>query len=46
MATEIITKTDRNMKLEGQANFRSRIKKAIKERADEIVNKQEKCLWD
>lgn len=46
VALEIVTKTDRNMKLEGQANSRTRIKKAVKDRAQEILNNQSKCLWD
>jgi predicted DNA-binding mobile mystery protein A len=45
LAEEIIARTDKTMKLEDQANSRSRLKKAIKARAEEIVDKNIKYLW-
>ena len=46
MATKIVERTSNTMKLEDQANSKERIKKAIKERASEIINKTPKILWD
>ena len=46
MATKIVERTSTTMKLEDQANSKERIKKAIKERAAEIISKTPKILWD
>ena len=46
LATKIVLRTSNNMKLEDQANSKKRIKKAIKERAAEIVNEMPKIIWD
>lgn len=46
IATMIVQRTSNTMKLEDQANSEDRIEKAIKERANEIVNKTPKILWD
>lgn len=46
MATKIVERTSNSMKLEDQANSKERIEKAIKERAEEIINKTPKILWD
>lgn len=46
LATKIVLRTANTMKLEDQANSKNRIKKAIKERAAEIVNELPKILWD
>mgnify|MGYP000844632217 CR=1 FL=1 len=46
VAKGIVSRSDKNMQLEGQGNSRLRIKKAIKERADKIIANQEKILWD
>jgi predicted DNA-binding mobile mystery protein A len=46
MATKIVERTSNTMKLEDQANSKERIKKAIKERASEIINNTPKILWD
>ncbi len=45
-AQEIILQTHRTMVLERQANSRSRIKKAIKEKADQIAKEKPRYLWD
>jgi hypothetical protein len=46
LATKIVLRTNNTMKLEDQGNTNERIKKAIKERADEIKNEMPKILWD
>ena len=46
LATKIVLRTANTMKLEDQANSKNRIKKAIEERAAEIVNELPKILWD
>ena len=46
MATKIVERTSTTMKLEDQVNSKERIEKAIKERAEEIINKTPKILWD
>lgn len=46
VATDIVKSTNRNMKLEGQANSNLRLNKAVKERAQDLINNKEKCLWD
>lgn len=46
IATEIVKRTSASMKLEGQENSRQRIEKAIKERANDIIDNNPKILWD
>ena len=46
LATKIVLRTNNTMKLEDQGNTNERIKKAIKERADEIKTEMPKILWD
>jgi hypothetical protein len=46
IAKVIVQRTSNTMKLEDQANSKERIQKAIKERAEEIINKTPKILWD
>jgi predicted DNA-binding mobile mystery protein A len=46
IATKIVERTSTTMKLEDQVNSKERIEKAIKERAEEIINKTPKILWD
>lgn len=46
VAKNIVLRTSQNMNLENQANSKSRIRKAIKDRAAEILAENEKCLWD
>ncbi|MDA3837811.1 MAG: mobile mystery protein A [Candidatus Delongbacteria bacterium] len=46
IANEIVGRTSVNMNLEDQKNSESRLKKAVKERADEIKREMPKYLWD
>ena len=46
IATEIVVRTSGTMNLEDQGNEPSRIKRAIEERAKEIINERPKLLWD
>jgi len=46
LAIEIVKRTSISMKLEDQENSRSRIQKAIKEKANEIKTEMPKYLWD
>jgi len=46
IATEIVLRTSGSMKLEDQGNNPIRIKRAIEERAKEIIDEQPKKLWD
>jgi predicted DNA-binding mobile mystery protein A len=46
LATQIVMRTANTMKLEDQANSKSRIEAAIKERAVVIQNEMPKILWD
>lgn len=46
LATKIVLRTNNAMKLEDQGITNERIKKAIKERAEEIKNEMPKILWD
>jgi len=46
VAEEIVMRTSHTMKLEDQENTEERIKKAIKDRAEEIKNELPKYLWD
>jgi predicted DNA-binding mobile mystery protein A len=46
IAKTIVQRTSSTMKLEDQENSKERIKKAIKERGAEIINKTPKILWD
>jgi len=46
LATKIVLRTYNTMKLEDQGITNERIKKAIKERAEEIKNEMPKILWD
>lgn len=46
LATKIVNRTSNTMTLEDQGNSNYRIKKAIKERAEEIKNEMPKILWD
>jgi predicted DNA-binding mobile mystery protein A len=46
IAKQIVLKTSHNMALEDQQNEPARIKKAIKDRAEQIKNEMPKYLWD
>ncbi|MEI7812355.1 MAG: mobile mystery protein A [Ignavibacteria bacterium] len=46
VAKEIVLRTSHNMKLEDQENSEQRIKKAIKDRAENIKNELPKYLWE
>ncbi len=46
LATKIVLRTSNTMQLEDQGNSKERIKKAIKERTEEIKNELPKVLWD
>ena len=46
VAKKIVLRTHKTMQLENQANAKSRLNKAIKQRAEEIANKNTKYLWD
>ncbi|MGA8263928.1 MAG: mobile mystery protein A [Ignavibacteriaceae bacterium] len=46
IAKQIVLKTSHSMALEDQQNVPSRIKKAIKDRAQQIKNEMPKYLWD
>jgi predicted DNA-binding mobile mystery protein A len=46
IAQQIVLKTSHSMALEEQQNAPSRIKKAIKDRAQQIKNEMPKYLWD
>jgi len=46
LATRIVRKTSTSMKLEDQENSKTRIEKAIKERADQLKREKPKMLWD
>ena len=45
-AREIVLRTSHSMSLEDQQNSKSRIEKAIKEKAEEIKNNLPRFLWD
>jgi len=45
-AKEIVGRTSVNMSLEDQKNTDARLKKAVKERAEEIKREMPKYLWD
>lgn len=45
-AKEIVGRTSINMSLEDQKNSDERLKKAIEERAEEIIREMPKYLWD
>ncbi len=46
IAREIVLRTSHSMMLEDQQNSKQRIGKAIKERAEEIINEMPGYLWD
>ena len=46
IAKDIVLRTSNTMQLENQENSKSRIEKAIKNRAEEIKAKMPKYLWD
>jgi len=46
VAEQIVARTHKTMQLENQANSKARLKRAIKDRAGEIINKNIKRLWD
>jgi len=46
VAENIVARTNRTMQLEKQANSSARIKRAIKDRASEIIANQPRHLWD
>jgi predicted DNA-binding mobile mystery protein A len=46
LATEIVNRTSASMKLEDQENKPDRLKKAVKEKADELRLQMPKYLWD
>jgi F0F1-type ATP synthase membrane subunit b/b' len=46
VAEQIVARTHKTMQLENQANSKARLKRAIKERAKEIIDKNIKRLWD
>jgi predicted DNA-binding mobile mystery protein A len=45
LAEKIVARTHRTMELENQGNSKLRLKKAVKARAEEIVDKNIKYLW-
>lgn len=46
LAKEIVTRTSASMKLEDQENKPDRLKKAVKEKAEELKLQMPKYLWD
>ncbi len=46
LATKIVMRTSQTMKLEAQENTRTRLEKAIEERAAEIKSETPRMLWD
>jgi predicted DNA-binding mobile mystery protein A len=46
IAREIVMRTSHSMKLEDQENTEERLKKAIKDRAEQIKQEMPKYLWD
>lgn len=46
LAEKIILRTHQTMQLEDQANSKARLRKAIKDRTAEIIDKNIKYLWD
>jgi predicted DNA-binding mobile mystery protein A len=46
LASKIVLRSANTMKLEDQGNSKTRIEKAIKERAAEIKNEMPRMLWD
>jgi len=46
LATQIVLRTSNSMKLENQGNSDARIKKAIRERVNELIHEMPKALWD
>jgi predicted DNA-binding mobile mystery protein A len=46
IAEQIVSRTSKTMQLEAQENSKSRIQKAIKQRAEEIKREMPKYLWD
>lgn len=46
LANEIVSGTSHNMVLENQANSEYRVKNAIDDRAQQIINEMPKYLWD
>ena len=46
VAKEIVMRTSYNMRLEDQENTNERLKKAIRNRAEEIKNTMPRYLWD
>ncbi len=46
IAEKIVLRTSKTMQLEAQENSKARIKKAIKNRAEEIKREMPKYLWD
>jgi len=46
LAEEIVLRTSVTMNLEDQGNSKKRIKKAIKEKSDEIIAEMPRYLWD
>jgi predicted DNA-binding mobile mystery protein A len=46
LASEIVSRTSASMKLEEQENSRSRIKKAVSEKAGEIMREMPRYIWD
>jgi len=46
IAREIVSRTSSTMKLEDQENSRGRLKRAIEEKADDLVREMPRFLWD
>jgi predicted DNA-binding mobile mystery protein A len=46
LATQIVARTSQSMKLEDQENSAVRIKKAIDERTNQLMQEMPKILWD
>lgn len=46
LATQIVARTSQSMKLEDQENSEARIKKAIDERTNQLIQEMPKLLWD
>lgn len=46
LATELVMRTSRNMKLEDQENSKERIEKAIEQMMFKLINETPRSLWD
>ena len=46
IASQIVNRTSIHMGLEDQANSQERVKKAINDKADELIKEMQRILWD